>query len=102
MVETMQTETKRRLALYPLALMVLCGLVYGGFIYQADPDAQTLVNSAEILAQCGMFDEAIARGKEALAQEPGHLYGHVVVAYAYPLIQHFQLERFGSPPFKVY
>ncbi len=26
----------------------------------------------------------------------------VVVAYAYPLIQHFQLERFGSPPFKVY
>jgi cytochrome c oxidase subunit 1 len=26
----------------------------------------------------------------------------VIVAYAYPLIQHFQLERFGSPPFPVY
>jgi cytochrome c oxidase subunit 1 len=26
----------------------------------------------------------------------------VIVAYAYPLIQHFQLERFGSPPFRVF
>lgn len=26
----------------------------------------------------------------------------VIVAYAYPLIQHFQLERFGSPAFKVF
>jgi tetratricopeptide (TPR) repeat protein len=74
---------KRRLAVYPLVAVLLCGLVYGGFVYEADADAATLVNSAEILAQCGMFDEAIERGLQALEQEPDHIYAHIILGYAY-------------------
>jgi tetratricopeptide (TPR) repeat protein len=77
----MTKETWKRLILYSTALLLLAGLAYGGFIYQAEPDVATLVSSAEILAQTGGFDQAMVNARRALEQEPDHRYAHIILAY---------------------
>lgn len=79
----MTSQSKQRLILYPVVLVILGGLAYGGFVYEAEPDVGTLVNSAEVLAQCGMFDEAIENAERALKQDPDHRYAHIILGYAY-------------------
>jgi tetratricopeptide (TPR) repeat protein len=79
----MRSETKRRLIAYPIAVVVLSGLVYGGFVYEAEPDAFQLFNSAEILAKIGEFDKAIIDAERGLRQEPENRYAHIIVAYCY-------------------
>jgi tetratricopeptide (TPR) repeat protein len=57
--------------------------VYGGFVYEADPDVETLVGSAEVCAQIGSFDKAIEFAELALKQDPGNRYAHIILAYSY-------------------
>jgi type IV pilus assembly protein PilF len=79
----MTTNARQRLLLYPVLGLTLAGLLYAGFVYRAEPDVPTLVNSAEILAQAGVFDKAIENAERALRQDPDHPYAHVILGYAY-------------------
>jgi tetratricopeptide (TPR) repeat protein len=78
----MNAENRKRLMLYSAALLLMAGLAYGGFVYRADPDAATLVGSAEILAQSGLFDKAIVSARSALKQEPNNRYAHIILAHS--------------------
>lgn len=75
----MSPENKRRLILYPVVLLVLAGLVYGGFFYKAEPEAGMLLNSAEALYKVGDFDGAIRNAQRALKQEPDNRLAHIIL-----------------------
>jgi tetratricopeptide (TPR) repeat protein len=79
----MTSENRKRLLLYPAILALLSGLVYGGFIYKAEPDAGMLVSSAEVLAQAGLLDEAVENAQRAIRQEPDNRYAHIILGYAF-------------------
>lgn len=77
----MTAENRKRVVLYAATLLLLVGLAYGGFVYKAEPDASTLVGSAEVLAQTGVFDKAMENARRALAQEPDNRYAHIILAH---------------------
>ncbi len=77
----MTAENRKRLILYSVALILIAGLAYGGFVYKARPEAATLVGSAEILAQTGLFDKAMESARQALEQEPENRYAHIILAH---------------------
>lgn len=79
----MTKNTKRRFGLYGIGGLLLAGLLYGGFVYKADADVPTLVNSAELLAKVGSFDMAIANASKAVEHEPKNRYAHIILAYCY-------------------
>jgi tetratricopeptide (TPR) repeat protein len=72
-----------RLLVYPAVVCVLAGLIYVGFVYEAEPDVATLVNSAEVLAQARVFDRAIENAERALRQDPDCRYAHIILGYCH-------------------
>ncbi|MCU0724736.1 MAG: tetratricopeptide repeat protein [Planctomycetes bacterium] len=79
----MTRNTRHRMLLYPAAVLILAALGYAGFLYRAEPEVPQLVNSAEVLAQAGVFERAIEDAERALRQDPDHPYAHVILGYAY-------------------
>ncbi len=79
----MTRETRGRLILYAAAVVVAGVLAWFGFVYKAEPDAGTLLNSAEILAKVGAFDDAIENAGRALRQQPDLQYAHVILGYCH-------------------
>ncbi len=77
----MTAANRKRVVLYSVVVLLVAGLAYGGFVYKADADAGTLVGSAEVLAQTGLFDKAMENARRALAQEPENRYAHIILAY---------------------
>jgi tetratricopeptide (TPR) repeat protein len=77
----MTAENKKRIVLYSVTLLLMAALAYAGFVYRADPDVDTLVGSAEVLAQTGVYDKAIENARLALEQEPENRYAHIIMAH---------------------
>ena len=86
----MTSETLKRLIVYSVATLLLAGLAYGGFIYKAKPDAATLVSSAEILAQTGVYDQAMENARRALEQEPDNRYAHIILAHCLGQVEKYE------------
>jgi tetratricopeptide (TPR) repeat protein len=85
----MNAETRKRVVLYGLTLVVLSGLAYGGFVYEADPDFDTILGNAEGLANYGRPDDGIELAKTALAERPDHRYAHIIIAHCYTRMEEF-------------
>jgi tetratricopeptide (TPR) repeat protein len=85
----MSSDTRRRLVLYGLSVVVLAGLGYGGFVYQADADFDTLIGNAEALANYGQPKDAIEIAEQALAERPDHRYAHIIIAHSYTRMGEF-------------
>lgn len=79
----MGSRTVRRLVLYSIGVLVLAGLGYFGFVYEADPDYGTIVSSARMCAEFGEPDDGLAWAEKALAIEPDDRYVHLIVARCY-------------------
>lgn len=74
------SKTTRRLVLYASAVLVAVGLGYVGFVRQVDADVGTLVNSAEVQAKAGLYDEALDCAQRAIAQSPEYRYAWLIKA----------------------
>jgi tetratricopeptide (TPR) repeat protein len=73
----------RRVVLYGAAVLVLSGLAYGGFVYEARPDYGQIVTSAETCASYGTPDEGIRWAEMALEEKPDDRYVHLILAHCY-------------------
>lgn len=76
----MQASNKRRVVLYAGAALTLSGLVYGGFVYRSTPDVETLISCARPQIALGMHEHAEPFVRDALAQEPDHFEGSIMLA----------------------
>jgi len=85
----MSPNTKKRIALYGAGLLLLAGLAWGGFVYEAEPDFDQLVNSAEANASYGLPDEGIRWAERALRMKPDDRYVHLILAQCYLRKQDF-------------
>lgn len=79
----MTSETCRRVALYAIGVLVLAGLGYFGFVYEAEPDLGQLVASAEVCAKIGSSDDGIQWAERGLKIDPDHRYLHIILARCY-------------------
>jgi tetratricopeptide (TPR) repeat protein len=73
---------RRRLLLYAATALVLAALIYGGFVYEADPDPSTFTNAAAEAVRVGLHAAALVEVEKALALAPDDPYAHVVGAKA--------------------
>jgi len=67
-----------RRVLYPTAILAACALLWGGFVYEADPDVASLLGSADILVRVGDVDAAEPLCDEVLAREPENLHAWLI------------------------
>ncbi len=71
-------SNKFRLALYPIALVVLLALVYAGWIREPEPDVDSKLSSASMLAQVGAFEDAEAQLEGVFALEPNNRHAWLI------------------------
>ncbi|MEQ8764898.1 MAG: tetratricopeptide repeat protein [Planctomycetota bacterium] len=100
---SLETETNRggsgrgldvsRIVLYGVATLLLGGLLYGGLVYEADPDVGTLIGSARVQMRLGMNESALQMVDQALELYPEDAEVHLVAAEAYALSEDYQKAR---------
>lgn len=61
-------DASRRVLAYGASLAVVSGLVYGGFVYQSEPDLMTALSSADV--QLRLASQLPAKGEDGKPFEP--------------------------------
>lgn len=68
----------RRRILYPCAVLVVAVLAWLGWGYEAEPDLQQRLASAELMAKTGAFDGAIRELEIVLDEDPQNLHAQLI------------------------
>lgn len=79
-----------RWILYPVVLGVLGGLGYYGFVYEAEPEIESLLGSADLYAQAGLLDQAEEACESALRRDPNNLHARLTQAFVADRRQDFE------------